>query len=877
MPRLQTLRQHQWRFVLVSGAIAIVAAAAIVWEEYAAAREGHLREIRVVNDLTATRLEQTLALTRERMQGLVEDPLIRQMEPGPCSAVLEEARRVLPEYTNLFVVRADGVPLCRGISREGPAFPGSAADRPWFAAATAPGAGFTASLPIFGVVSQEWVIVLTLPIEGVGASPGGILAVSIPIDSYLTLLYRGDLPAGYRVTVSDAEGRVVLRSHDVLDHIDPDAETLPRAENSERIFEVRRGLSRGPSAEGPMYEWAFRHLDGADWVVYTGVPVSAIVTASSTAALPKLAFIFLLFAVPAVLGGRLLQRVRRSMDDLLHWSRAEESRNEDGAEPVLPRPDVALAEIQELADSFDRALEERAVALGSARRARDRVSSILENAVLGIYVSDPNGFVADANRAMALMLGYESAEELMGLRVEAFYRDPQDRARVLEAANADPRSSAESMWRRRDGRTFPVRLSWHRVEVEGAVGFEVIAEDLSERRNLEDQLRQAQKLEAVGRLAGGVAHDFNNRLTVITGQAEILLDELRAGAPEREYVRSILESAKRSAELTAQLLAFSRRQVVRPRVLDLNEAIRAVKGIADRLLGDDIEVIERLTATATVFADPGQMEQILMNLCTNARDALPEGGRITLSTERRVLSEEEAAAQVEADAGEYVVLGVSDTGQGMDEATRSRIFEPFFTTKAPGKGTGLGLATVYGIVSQAGGHLRVFSWPGRGTTFEIWLPWCAAELVGVEQEPETMPLPVSTGETILVVEDEVQVRTVVVRTLERAGFNVLATEDGYSALELTAALGRPVDLLVSDVLMPGIKGPELAARLADEGRIERVLFLSGYSDAGPEPGVDGLPWDFLQKPFAASRLMEKIQALLDRPAYSGAGTLPLSS
>ena len=382
------------------------------------------------------------------------------------------------------------------------------------------------------------------------------------------------------------------------------------------------------------------------------------------------------------------------------------------------------------------------------------------------------------------------------------------------------------------------------------------------------QLTQAQKLEAVGRLAGGVAHDFNNLLTVIQGRVELVLDELPPDHPVRGHADLIQRTGERAAALTHQLLAFSRRQILRPRVLDLNAVVAELEKMLGRVIGEDVEVELELGAElGRVKADASQIDQVLMNLALNARDAMPRGGRLTIRTVNVGL-EAAAAERLGAPPGHYVMLEVRDTGVGMDEATRLRMFEPFFTTKAPGKGTGLGLATVYGIIQQSGGHVEVDSAPGRGASFRIFLPRVTEP---VELEATTArPARVRAGtETVLLLEDEAEVRAMVRAMLVGQGYRVLEAEQGVEALEIAERENGPIDLLVTDVVMPQQSGPELARRLVARRPQTRVLYISGYpDDALGEHGVLHPGVAFLAKPFTAAELARKVREVLD-----GAGML----
>jgi nitrogen-specific signal transduction histidine kinase len=404
--------------------------------------------------------------------------------------------------------------------------------------------------------------------------------------------------------------------------------------------------------------------------------------------------------------------------------------------------------------------------------------------------------------------------------------------------------------------------------VDGRPARLMLARDITEREALEAQLRQAQKMEAVGQLAGGVAHDFNNLLTVIRLHSELLAEALAESDPRREDVAEIGRAADRAAALTRQLLAFSRRQVLQPRVLVLDEVVRNARQLLHRVIGADIRVESHGTTIGRVRADPGQIEQVLVNLAVNARDAMPEGGRLLIETadvELDAMFGPKRGAAISA--GPYVMLAVSDTGLGMDAATQARIFEPFFTTKEVGKGTGLGLSTVYGIVKQSGGSIWVESEPGAGATFRIYLPRVDADLASREPAPEAVHAADDTtrgSETILLVEDEDAVRTLAGRMLRRKGYRVLDARHGGEALEILGAyLGR-VDLVLTDIVMPGMGGTELARRVREMRPNVPLLFMSGYSHGEIEQRGGFAPDEaFLQKPFTADELARQVREVLE--------------
>jgi CheY-like chemotaxis protein len=382
----------------------------------------------------------------------------------------------------------------------------------------------------------------------------------------------------------------------------------------------------------------------------------------------------------------------------------------------------------------------------------------------------------------------------------------------------------------------------------------------------EDQLRQAQKMEAVGQLAGGVAHDFNNLLTVITGYTDLLMNDLPAGAPALVELEEIRQAAERASWLTRQLLAFSRRQILAPQVLDLNVLIGNFEQMLRRLIGEDVTLQTQLApALARIKADPGQIEQVIMNLVVNARDAMPRGGHLTIETDTVLLDESYPIKAAEMPLGRYVLLAVSDTGCGMDAEVQKRIFEPFFTTKEVGKGTGLGLSTVYGIVKQSHGFVWVYSEPGRGTTFKIYLPTVDEDVQAAKRESRSAQQ--RTGvETILLVEDSEPLRALAKKVLELSGYTVLAAGNLDEALKIAEARNWMVHLLLTDVIMPGGSGPDVADRLSERCQDLKILYMSGYTGAAmAHQGIleAGIP--LLQKPFTPEVLRQKVREVLDEP------------
>ncbi len=518
---------------------------------------------------------------------------------------------------------------------------------------------------------------------------------------------------------------------------------------------------------------------------------------------------------------------------------------------------------QQVASAIEHKRHEEAL-----RRSEARYRSLVQSAVYGIYRSSLDGKFLDVNPALVMMLGYTSPEEVLALnpKCDVFLESNEMARLMVEFRKGSRLDGVEVRWKRKDTNVITVRLSGRAVSTPGEIGevLEVIAEDVTERRVLEEQFRQAQKMEAVGRLAGGVAHDFNNLLMVVSGYTEVLLENTDRESPMFPKIEAIQQAADRATTLTRQLLAFSRKQLLELKVVDVNAIVADMERLLRPLIGEDIELVTKLANDlGRTRADAGQIEQVIMNLVVNSKDAMPSGGKISIQTANVSLDEDLRREYSYIQPGPYVMLSVADNGQGMDKETQSRIFEPFFTTKEKGKGTGLGLSTVYGIVKQSGGYVFAHSELGRGTTFRIYLPRVedAAEPVSHAHATKT---PLGGTETVLLVEDEESVRQLVRETLAARGYNVLEADDGQKALHIAASHSGPIHVLVTDVVMPGMSGRELAKLLGETHPQTKVLYLSGYTeDAIVHQGVLDSGTAFLQKPFTLQMLSRKVREVLN--------------
>jgi two-component system, cell cycle sensor histidine kinase and response regulator CckA len=513
-------------------------------------------------------------------------------------------------------------------------------------------------------------------------------------------------------------------------------------------------------------------------------------------------------------------------------------------------------------------ITERVQAEAALRDRESRLRCLIESDIIGTGFWDASGAVTQANDEYLRITGYTQDDVAAG-RVNFRTMTPPEYAAAdtlvleqLAAGGTVPPWEKELI--RKDGRRVPVLVGVGPLKQHQDQGV-VFLLDLTERRALEQQFRQAQKMEAVGRLAGGVAHDFNNMLTAISGYADLLREDLTPGHPGHEDVTEIRKAVDRAAGLTRQLLAFSRQQVLEPRVLDLNELVRNMEKMLRRLLGEDIELITQVDpALAAARADPGQLEQVLMNLAVNSRDAMPDGGSLTIETRNRVVDAAAAAKSPGLKPGRYVTFAIHDTGTGMDQATKARLFEPFFTTKERGKGTGLGLSTVYGIVKQSDGYIEVASELGQGSTFTVYLPHVDESPAASSAAPEPGSLTPRGTETILLAEDDAGVRKIVRETLARAGYTVLDAQDGGEALRLAGMYAGTIALLITDVVMPEVNGRDLATRLVGERPSVRVLYMSGYTDdAALRRAIAEGSSTYLKKPFGPELLLRRVRAALD--------------
>jgi PAS domain S-box-containing protein len=524
-------------------------------------------------------------------------------------------------------------------------------------------------------------------------------------------------------------------------------------------------------------------------------------------------------------------------------------------------------EIQQRALDLEKSVRERQQAEEALREANQTLESLVQTSPLAIVAIDLDGKVKSWNSAAERIFGWtESEVSGQPYAMVTDHKPEEVESFIKSALKGETIPALETKRKRKDGSSIDVSISSAALrDGQGKVnGVMAVIADIAGRKHLEEQFLQSQKMEAVGRLAGGIAHDFNNLLTAIIGYSQMALLRLPSEDPLRKDIQEIETAGQRAASLTSQLLAFSRRQVIQPKVLDLNTVVADLSKMLQRVIGEDIELDSCLDSEiGFVKADRGQIEQIIMNLAVNARDAMPGGGKLTIETSTVGLDEDYVSEHIDVRPGPHIMLAMTDTGTGMDKETESRIFEPFFTTKEQGKGTGLGLSTVYGIVKQGSGHIGVHSKPGRGTTFKLYFPQVDEDEGRPVEDPTEMP--VKGTETVLLVEDELQVRKFAALVLRETGYKVLEASGGEEALISAQQHEGRIHMLLTDVVMPGMSGKELSERLKQHRPNIKVIFASGYTDdAILHHGVLGPEMEFIQKPFTPSSLMQKVRQVLGK-------------
>jgi PAS domain S-box-containing protein len=837
-----------------AGLIVLFAAAALAGVFYARheseqnARSQALEEAQFAARSAAKLTGEGVTILQEALGGLAANPQMPALLAHPAGCTLSWGQVGAFPSGHLDIVRPNGAVACTSLgkaAKRGTPYAG----QPWLATArsvpqtVAPGRD-----PVTGRPAA----IFTAPLHGAIA----VALVNLePVGRSLVMQLAG--PKDLRFIVTTADGRYVLaRSTESARYV---GSSIVRT-----AFFRDAGTTEHPDLGGTTRLFEQAIVPGLGWKVYAGIDRS--VALASAGSLFDRELLLILAALVVVLAATAVVQ-RRIARPIQRLSASVRRGGADGQAVVTGAP----AEVVDLAGSFDGLLSSLRSTEQEASAAADAYRELFHSHPQPMWIYDPETLeIFQVNSSAVEHYGY-TREEFLAMTIKDL-RPPEDVPALLESVAGAGFRDGSGPWRhvKRDGTVIEVEVASHVVEFRGRTGRLIVAGDVTERQRISRQLEQVQRLESLGQLAGGVAHDFNNLLGVILNYAAFVHEELRTADGERwettrADVEQIEQAARRASELTHQLLAFARREVIHPEVISLNHSVDNTRRLLRRTLGEHIELSTVLEDDLwPVLADPGQMEQILVNLAVNARDAMPGGGRLLIETTNVDVDESYASGRPGVEPGRYVRLRVSDDGSGMDPATLERAFEPFFTTKAKGEGTGLGLATIYGIVTQTGGYIRLYSEPGFGTTVTVMLPATSerAEPGGPAGEPD----PTGRGEVVLVVEDEDGIREVARRVLERRGYEVMTAPGGPEALELLGAYDGRVDLLITDVIMPQMMGHELANEVAALRPHTRIMYMSGY--AQPLVGsAQGVPTDtiLIEKPFTEHTLLVKVREALGAP------------
>jgi PAS domain S-box-containing protein len=846
--------------VLIAALAVPLVAFQVLWgyEEYRDAEQAAESEALILADATASSVRQFLGLTEQLLVSVADEFGQAWIAADDCGGGPELISDLLPFFVTMTVLRADGRILCSAH----PVPEGVDADAWSVTAAVRSSGGFAMGEAVVGEISGQWILPVGVPVFGADGALAALIIGSVPLLELAPLLEGVTLDDEHLVTIATGDRVVIARSHEADTWV---GEPLPPGTGFDREIAPGRFVARGPDLLGTSRAWGQVELDNG-WIIYVGVPEASVFGPARALLARQVGTTLLIVIAGILLAGLSYRRIARALQELTRGIRKA-----SGDGQAIPLPDATPAEVSTVVEQFNDTLMSQRRAEAAERTARERYQAIFDNAVFGLYVSTLDGRFLQVNPALAAMLGYASREALLEAGPLALYPSAQIREELIErAVGHGSIENWEVDWLRADGDPIAVRLNGRRLDGPGGgASFEMIVQDITDEKRTESELRQTQKMEAIGKLAGGIAHDFNNLLTVIGGNLELIDDDLPAEHPMKGDIEQIREAASRASTLTGQLLAFARRDPRGARPISVNRLLLEMERMLVRLIGEDVELETRLAPVPAVISiDPGELEQILMNLVLNARDALPKGGCVIVETRMAPLGSGGATGRPGEDG---VLLSVRDTGVGMDPETTKRVFEPFYTTKPMGEGTGLGLSTVYGIVQRASGHIEIESEPEIGTTVQIWFPLASGE-VEVEPRPVVEARVIVGGdERILVVEDEELVRVFVRRALTEAGYQIVVASDGREALEVLEGLDTPVDLVLTDVVMPRMSGTELAQRLLTISPDTPVLFMSGYvQNQSMNTQFGDNPEILLRKPFTTAELCSRVRLMLDR-RYAGQG------
>ena len=862
--------------ILILALIVAIPAVGIIIYSGTQMREEALQSARVetirLADNIAAEQQNFIAAAQQLIVALAQLPEVKRQDRARVEPVLRDILKLNAQYSNIFIADKKGLVWATAVPTRPPFI---VADRRYFKSAIANGKLSTGEYVISRATTRP-AFNIAYPLRNERGEISGVISVGFVLDMFKSVLDRAKLPEGSSFVILDHKGIVLYRAIEPEKYIGRQYDPEPfRAMREGPDFSIYTGITLG----GEHSISAYRKLclngeDAAYLYIRTGIPVKSILAEANRALVLNLS-IFTSSLLLAIFFAWLIGK--HSIADRITMLEKASRKMAGGDLDVKVSDLVRGGELGRLSQTFDSMARQLAIREQALVESERNYRDIFNTTKDAMFVHDAEtGRILEINRTVEEMYGY-SREEILDRQVrdlssgEPPYRE-KDAVGWIHKAVAEGPQSFEWLAKRKNGELFWTEVVLSTTQIGGMMRILAVVRDQTERKNAEEekqklqsQLNQVQKMESIGQLAGGIAHDFNNILSAITGYSSLIQSKIAPDDPNRNYLDQILASAERAASLTQSLLAFSRKQVISPKNIDLNVCIRKVEKFLARIISEDILLTATLSdETLTVYADVTQIEQILMNMATNARDAMPSGGRLLIETERVVLDEEYVRTKGYGAPGSFAMIRISDTGAGMDEDTQKKIFEPFFTTKELGRGTGLGLAIVYGIVKQNNGYINVYSEPGRGTTFRIYFPVVSSGS-DADLHPEVGHAISGGTETILIAEDNETLRVLNRDVLEEFGYTVIEAADGEEAMQKFIEHSDRISLLILDVIMPKKSGREVLekARLSRPGI--KSIFTSGYpADLIQKEGVLEKGLHFLSKPSSIQELLRMVREVLDK-------------
>jgi PAS domain S-box-containing protein len=820
--------------------------------------------LRLSHDLS-TNLDQIINLTRQFLEVLAQLPQVQNRDAAACNALFANLLHRYPAYNVIGATTPDGELFASSLPLPGPA---NLADTQYFQGVLKK-KDFTSAEPKIDRLTGKGSVTCAYPAMDKEGQMRAVVFAALDLAWLREMTPVAQLSAGSELFIINRQGKILGRYPDPQPWV---GKSLQEKEIVRTILNRRQGTAEERGIDGVSRLYAFTPLadvnSGA--FVAVGIPTKNVYGPANQILVGNLmalgVVLILALGMAYLFAHKFILRRMGGLVSVAQQLAAGDLSARTGVTSPAGEFDQVACALDEMAEALQTREAERLQTEQKLQEISQKLQALFRASPGAIFVLDPEGLVKIWNPTAEYLFGWK-VEEVLDQQLPIVQENIQGSFRLLKGLGlqGEAFSGVELGLQRKDGSLIEVSLSTAPLrDTEGNItGIMAIAVDLTAHKQLETQLIQAQKMEAVGRLAGGVAHDFNNFLTAMMSYGDLLLHSVREDDPLHRYTEEILKAADRASVLTRQLLAFSRKQVLEPKIINLNDVVEDVKKMLLRLIGEDLDLVTVLAPDlGLVKTDPGHIEQVILNLAINARDAMPQGGKLTIETANVFLDEAYARSHVEVRPGPYELLAISDNGTGMDAETVAHIFEPFFTTKEPGKGTGLGLATVYGIVKQSGGHIWVYSEPGHGTTFKIYFP--RAEEEKATPSAEMPDIALHGRETILVVEDEDVLRSLICKELRAYGYTVLEAPQGTEALKICEQHQGTIHLALIDVIMPQMSGRTLAERLEPLAPEIKVLYMSGYTqDTIAHHGMLSKEVFFIEKPFNPATLASKVRRVLD--------------